>query len=577
MATYDFEWIKFSTETKTKIATEKISQTKDGEISEFLLEIDFGEKTYPTEYKISWELDQIDTIGFWSPKHHFISNITPDWGKRESLSKLTNGMPVASLYGIGNINALTISLSDAKNAILIKAGVVEERGRVIYELVFFPEKTSIMEKYTAKIRLDRRKLPFYKTVNSTKEWWKELGYKPSYEPEYASAPLYSAWYSFHQRTIPDEIVYECKIAKEYGMDTVIVDDGWQTDDNSRGYGYCGDWEVCATKIPDMKNFVDRIHELDMKFMLWFSVPFVGYFSKNFERFKGMYLRRRDPMDAMILDPRFKEVRDFISDKYVEFVKEYGIDGLKLDFIDSFYLDETSSKEYDKMDTSSVEDAVEMLLFEVSQKLKAINPEFLIEFRQSYTGPVIGQYGNMFRVTDCPSDPYVNRVHGLTMRMSQDGIIHSDMMMWNKDETNEAVAYQLLSTMFLVPQISIRFDNITNDHKRILKNYIGFWRAHKDTLLKGDMEYFDVESSFSRAKSTKNGETVTVLYQSVVDEISEGTNYIFNATGASCVYIEIERTAEYEIYDMFGSLKERGKVEKGVSKLNVPSCGMIKIK
>ena len=577
MAVFDFEWIKFSTKTENTLASERISQTMKGDISEFLLELDFGGKIYPTEYKISWELDQIDTVGFWSPKHHFVSNITPDWGKRESISKLTNGMPVASLYGFDNSNSLTISLSDAKNAILIKAGVVEENGRVIYEIVFFPEKTSIMDGYSAKIRLDRRKIPFYKAVEATKEWWHELGYKPAYEPKHASAPLYSAWYSFHQRTIPDEIVYECKIAKEYGMDTVIVDDGWQTDDNSRGYGYCGDWEVCSTKIPDMKSFVDRIHALDMKFMLWFSVPFVGYYSKNFERFKGMYLRRRDAMDAMILDPRFKEVRDFITDKYVEFVNEYGIDGLKLDFIDSFYLDETSSTEYDKMDTSSVEDAVEMLLYEVSQKLKSINPEFLIEFRQSYTGPVIGQYGNMFRVADCPADPYVNRVHSLTMRISQDGIIHSDMMMWNRDETNEAVAYQLLSTMFSVPQISVRFDNITSDHKAILKNYLSFWRAHKDTILKGNMEYFDVQSNFSCVKSAKNGETVTVLYQNIVDRINKGTNYIFNATGTSYLYVEAENDADYEIYDIFGKLKENGKIEKGVSKLSVPSCGMVRIK
>ena len=577
MSNFDFEWINFSTETQNNLKGESIKRLSDGEISEFLLELDFGGKTYPTEYKISWELDQIDTFGFWSPKHHFDPNITPDWCKREAICKLTNGMPVASLYGFDNTNALTISLSDAKNAIKIKAGVVEENGRLLYELSFFPERTSIMEKYSVKIRLDKRKVPFYKAVESTKAWWRELGYTPSYEPEYASAPLYSTWYSFHQRTIPDEIVYECKIAKECGMDTVIVDDGWQTDDNSRGYGYCGDWEVCTTKIPDMKNFVDRIHALDMKFMLWFSVPFVGYYSKNFERFKGMYLRKRGPMDAMILDPRFKEVRDFISDKYVEFVKKYGIDGLKLDFIDSFYLEEMSSTEYDKMDTSSVEDAVEMLLLEVSQKLKSINPEFLIEFRQGYTGPVIGQYGNMFRVGDCPADPYVNRSHSLTMRISQDGIIHSDMMMWNKDEKNEAVAYQLLATMFSVPQISIRFDNITSDHKKILKNYLDFWRAHRDTILKGEMEYFDVQANFSCAKSTKNGETVSVLYQSIVDKASsDTTNYIFNATGKSYIYLETEKESSYEAYDIFGILKEKGKIEKGVSKISVPSCGMVKL-
>ena len=56
-------------------------------------------------------------------------------------------------------------------------------------------------------------------------------------------------------------------------------------------------------------------------MIWFSVPFVGYYSKNFERFKGKYLYDRKNQNAKVLDPRFKEVRKFIVDKYVDFVNE----------------------------------------------------------------------------------------------------------------------------------------------------------------------------------------------------------------------------------------------------------------
>ena len=32
-----------------------------------------------------------------------------------------------------------------------------------------------------------------------------------------------------------ELLRELKLAKTLGMETVIIDDGWQTDDNSRGY------------------------------------------------------------------------------------------------------------------------------------------------------------------------------------------------------------------------------------------------------------------------------------------------------------------------------------------------------
>ena len=577
MKTFNFQGISFKTESKCALLNEEITELSKGEISEYKLRLVFDESTSPEEYKITWKLDQIDTIGFWSPAHHFVSNITPDWWKAECPSKLTSGMPVASLYNNNNENRLTISLSDPKTPTKIKAGVVEETGEIEYDIIFFSEKVSKMSEYEAIIRLDTRKIPFYKAVKTTKKWWQELGYKVAHKPEHASAPLYSAWYSFHQRTIPDEIVAQCKIAKEYGMDTLIVDDGWQTDDNSRGYGYCGDWEVCQAKIPDMKDFVDRIHALDMKFMIWFSVPFVGYYSKNFERFKGKFLHERKNQNAMVLDPRFKEVREFIVDKYVDFVNAYGIDGLKLDFIDSFRLGEESSTDYDKMDTVFVEDAVEMLLKEASERLKAINPDFLIEFRQSYVGPVISQYGNMLRVTDCPNDPLMNRVHSLNLRICQDGIIHSDMMMWNKDERDETVAYQLISTLFCVPQISILFENITENHKKILKNYISFWREHKDTILNGEMEYADVHANYSKAKSTKNGEAISVLFQSVVDTIdSDKTTYTFNLSGKDYIYVELDRELSYVVYDMFGNLTKNGTLNKGVSKLMVGQCSMIKI-
>ena len=569
--------IIFETKTENKLKYEELKKITDGEVCEYRLRLEFSEFASPSEYTITWKADQIDTIGFWSPRHHFDSNITADWTKRESLSKMTQGAPVVALYSKSNENRLTIAVSDPKTPINILAGVVEETGEIVYEIRFFSEKASTMSEYEAIIRLDTRKLPFYKAVEAVKGWWSELGYKKAYEPEHASAPLYSAWYSFHQRTIPEEIIHECKIAKEYGMDTVIVDDGWQTDDNSRGYGYCGDWEVCEKKIPDMKAFVDEIHKLDMKFMLWFSVPFVGFYSKNYKRFKGMYLRTRNHINAKVLDPRFKEVREFLVGIYERFVLDYGIDGLKLDFIDSFVLEDESSKEHDKMDTVSVEDATEMLLAEISARVKEINPEFLIEFRQSYVGPVISQYGNMFRVTDCPNDPFVNRIHSLSMRMIQDGCVHSDMMMWNKNESPTALMQQLLSTMFTVPQISIRFDDISNEHKKILKWYISFWRTHKNTILKGAMEYFDVDANFTQARAIGEGEAVSVLYQGVVSKpLDNTTNYIFNATDKDYIYLELDNDVEYEIFDIYGVKTKEGRLERGIKKISTGNGGMIKI-
>ena len=568
----------FITQTENQIELTEIKEIKSGEVSEYLVKIVFKEKVSPKVYSIIWEEAQIDILGFWSSKCGTQHNITPDWYMRREESRTASGMPLISLYNQANTNRVTVALSDPSSPVTLSAGVIEETGSVRIQIDLFSKLCPSTKEYEVTIRIDRRKIPLYDAIKDARKWWDSLGYKCAYVPKEAKLPMYSTWYSFHQHTIPNEILEECKIAKEYGMDTVIVDDGWQTDDNSRGYAFCGDWQVCEKKIPDMKSFVDSVHSLGMKFIIWFSVPFVGYESKNYEKFKGMYLCHREKSRASVLDPRFKEVRDFLTDIYASSVEKYGWDGLKLDFIDSFQLSEDSSEDYEKMDTVSVEEGLQKLLSETMEKLKRINPEIMIEFRQSYIGPAISKFGSIFRVTDCPCDPIYNRVFSLNLRLSSgETAIHSDMLMWNKNDTNESVLYQLLSVMFAVPQISVRFDNITSDHKKLLKSYLSFWRENRDVLLNGELTVKDAQSNYSLAQSKNSHTCVAVLYQNVVKTLENvETEYIFNSTGSHSIYVESDRNRKCEIYDIFGNKYMDITLSKGICKLPVKNCEMVKI-
>ena len=81
---------------------------------------------------------------------------------------------------------------------------------------------------------------------------------------------------------------------------------------------------------------------------------------------------------VLADPRFKEVRGFLTETYVNAVRSWGLDGLKLDFIDAFKLN-GKSLEYDpRRDYTSLEDAIDALMNEVTAALREINPEILIE-------------------------------------------------------------------------------------------------------------------------------------------------------------------------------------------------------
>ncbi len=570
--------MEFKTCSENKIKSAEIKEIKGGEISEYKVKIEFLEKCSPSVFSITWEEPQIDMYGFWSSKSYQSHNLTPDWYMRTNESKTASGMPLACVYSKSNENRLTVALSDPASPAKISVGVVEENGCLRFQVDLFAQMCSPMDSYEVVLRFDRRQIPFYKAVTSAREWWSDLGYKCTHVPKEACLPMYSCWYSFHQKTIPEEIIYECKIAKELGMETVIVDDGWQTDDNSRGYAFCGDWRVCEKKIPDMKGFVDEVHNIGMKFMLWFSVPFVGFESENYERFRGKYLHTRQKINASVLDPRFPEVREFLVSTYREHVEKYGYDGLKLDFIDSFYLTEDSSTDYENMDTVSVEEGLQKLLTEATTELKKINPEILIEFRQSYIGPIVSQFGNLFRVTDCPNDALFNRIGSLDLRLTSDKIpVHSDMLMWNKNDTNESVMYQLLAIMFSVPQISVRFDSITGEHRRLLGAYLKFWRENRETILDGELDVWGVDTNYTMAKAKKDGESVAVLYENTVFTLeNESVSYVFNSTGRNGIYVECEREASYEIHDIFGEKYASGKLTRGVNKLPLGNCEMVRI-
>lgn len=326
----------------------------------------------------------------------------------------------------------------------------------------------------------------------------------------------------------------------------------------------------------MKKFADEVHRLGMKVMFWFSVPFVGYDAENYKRFEGKFLHKLDHIRAAVLDPRYKEVRDFLVGIYVRAVRDWGLDGLKLDFIDRFAFNGIVTPE---MDYPSVEDATEALLSEIQTALRKINPDVLIEFRQPYMGPVISTYGNMMRVWDCPMDPIVNRVGIAELRMLTDGCaVHSDMIVWDNDDTAQSVATHLYSAIFSVPQISVRMAEIATEHRKVLKAFLAFRNAHKDTLMKGSFVARGIHANYSRTEATLGSERISLLNDAAVVKLSSEilNDYVINLTGANEVFLNDDKeNVKYEIFDCAGNRICRAKkLKKTDAVLNVPHAGMV---
>jgi alpha-galactosidase len=517
--------------------------------------------------------------GFWHSGAGYDKGLGVDWGKGY-YSKATSGAPVGCLYDLQGRNRLTFAFSDALNPITFHAGVHEESAEASCWIRLFEEPMVPLSIYEATLRLDTRDLPYYDALSDVSGWWAGLpGYEPAEVPETARLPMYSTWYSFHQDLNPGRVEEQCRLAKEIGCEAVIVDDGWQTTSNERGYAYTGDWEPAPEKVPDMRAHVDRVHEQGMKFLLWYSVPFVGVHSKAWERFSGMLLEEIERLGAGVLDPRFPEVREFLIGTYETALREWDLDGFKLDFVDSFGASQETGggRDYD-----GVPEAVDRLLEDTIRRLRRIKPNVMVEFRQSYVGPLMRKYGNMFRAMDCPNDAVENRMHTLDVRLlAGDTATHSDMLMWHPEDPVESAALQLVNVLFSVPQISVLLDRISPEYLEMLRFWLGFWREHRDVFLDGEIEPRNPEAIYPVVLARTDAKMVAAAYENAVVPLGgdlPSTLLVVNGTLEDSVVLKLSGgagTRDVEIRDCQGRVTRKDSVELeiGLHEIGVPAAGV----
>lgn len=576
-----FDYI-FKTDDNIKINFVPISDSN--QIKRIKICVDLQAAVIPIPISIRWRTNGGGIYTIWSPLAGHDRIIEPNWRKKQNVSRSASGIPLQCYMDSDGKNIITVSCSDAKTPLSIESGILEETGELEWKLILFTQKTGLIEKYETEIVINEQRIPYEDAISYSMNCCKVSDEKEDEKPADAFLPVYSTWYSYHQHITENKLLPELRKAAELGLKTVIIDDGWQTDDNGRGYSYCGKWQTAASKIPDMRDFCNKVHDLGMKVMLWFSVPFVGKYSEVYERFSDKFLDGTKN-DFSVLDPRYPEVREYLISCYERAVREWDLDGLKLDFIDSFIITDESKENDDKMDTLSLEDGVCVLLRDAYKKLKSLKPDILIEFRQSYIGPVMQQYGNMLRAADCPKDAVTNRIYTVDLRMTTNkAAVHSDMLMWNYDDSVETAAEQLINVMFSVPQISMKIGELPEEHIRMLEFYLWLWEENAEILMKGQIRAKKPEANYSIVTAQRNHKLISVAYSDkvILTEQAFDSIVFINGTGSGGLYADgvlCTRAYQYTVYDCMGNPIENGttKGDGCIKKFNVPHAGVLQLK
>ena len=582
------------------------------------LETEDGAPHAPPRVALAMHAPVRGAVACWTPQHVHFEMPLP-WTQARVGANAARDLPLYANVGPDGAARLVLAVSECVRRVAIRGVVDEFRADEELEVAFFTEPEDALSRYSARIRLDTRLRPFALALGEASRWLDAHASTPSTfstpstsstlpftlstlnsgePPEAARRPWYSTWYSYHQNVTADAVVAEARAARRLGMRGLLLDAGWMKSRPEVPGGWMaearfGDWTPDPRKFPDMRAVSRAVRAEGLAFGLWFALPFVSRHAAAWRKWQDrtLWIRRGGSAEWGILDPRFPEVRAHLASLVGRATREWELDALKLDFIDSFELrtsapanapgaliapnlpQETTAQPQNGQTTKppnhkttkpsggrdfvSVPRAVVALMEEVSAAIRAANPDALVEFRQGYVGPAIRPFGSMMRASDCPSCIATNRIKTVDLRLTSGATpVHGDMLEWDLGASAEDAALQLLATLFAVPQVSVRLAELPPRHRAMLRFWLRFWNEHRATLLGAPFRPLHPEAAYPVVAAAGEKETITAVYQSgaVADALQDGaaTGYVANATAAPGLTVRLPSPPRsIELFDCTG--------------------------
>ncbi|MEF9885389.1 glycoside hydrolase family 36 protein [Streptomyces sp. P9-A4] len=522
----------------------------------------------PVEIRLSLPLG--DAAGYWHPQAGWSRTIVADWEGRSTVS-LVDGFAAGCLYDHSGATLLTFAATDPVPEVRIRFGVSEEHDTYVVHL-----RLPASEEPHRVLFAPRS--PSAATALGALRDRFAAGTRAMPVPEAARLPVYSTWYAFNQQVDAASVEQQAALAADAGCGVLILDDGWQHLGSGRGYAGCGDWTPDTAKFPDFTAHVARVRDTGLRYLAWIAPLLLGPRAECYERWATRAPLAATVPGAYVLDPRLPEVRAHVVDTCVTLVRDHGLDGLKLDFLDQAMV-------YAGDGGGDIGQALTLLLTELRTALEAVRPELLLELRQPYVGPGMVAFGNMLRSVDCPGDAVANRVRTIdTALLAVGGAVHSDPLLWNATAPVEAAARQLVGALHSVPQISVRLDRLPPDHLAALRFWLAQWRRLRPQLLDGTVRPGRPDDLYTLVRSEADGVSVVDVHseRAVPVRPAEFTETVLvNASDADRIVLDIEgaegagTAVEIVIHACDGRMIERSPhtLRPGLRSLPVPRMGL----
>ena len=472
---------------------------------------------------IKLDIPIIDINGYWHPdcrwpsaklnfNIHFTSAFNRFW-------------PLISFFSQSGNNRCTVGITDMIDDCDINASL--DQSACAYHLVFtvvVPENEDIH---------------FDLSIDTTDGLWTDAVkrqvtriakvYPAPQIPEAAWEPVYCTWYAAHAAVTQQWVDEIAPITADIGFKTLILDDGWCFPEMRRAviengeknwYKDIGDWELCKEKFPDFPAHLARIHKLGMKYMFWTTPILIGINSKIAAKYDKNGID--DTCIAGFRLPNFTNdaLSEEMIEKIIRVLKDNNLDGLKIDFID-------------KVRPSLTEPCGRKMynfIKNLISKLKAVKPDMLIEFRESYCHRGIAFLCTQYRAADVPLDWMDNlrRLAKIHMELGQGFPVHSDPACWHKDELPENVSRHMIAAIAGVPMLSVDLKQQSAENLAIIRHWLIFYKQHIDTFKKGQWQsrYFGENLCYLKVASEKEC-IVFLIDDARFSEVEKDADIILN--------------------------------------------------
>jgi len=533
-----------------------------------LLELDGA--GVPVEIRLSVPLG--DAAGYWHPKGGWRRTLPADWEGRSRVS-LVDATAVGCLYEYSGATMLAFAAADPVPEAELRFGVSEENDTFVVHLrlpaTLGPQRLLFAPRHPSVAAALRALRGWYAAHTDAMP-----------VPEGARTPVYSTWYAFNQDVAAGPVETQAALAAGLGCGALILDDGWQRGGHGRGYAGCGDWLPDPAKFPDLGAHVARVRGLGMRYLLWVAPLLLGTGADCFDRWSPYAPAPARAPGAQVLDPRRPEVRRHVVDLCTGLVRDHGLDGLKLDFLDEAMAYAGAAEP----GLPDVGEAMVLLLTELRRALEQLRPggDLLLELRQPYVGPGMAAFGNLLRSFDCPADATANRVQTIDAALlAVGGAVHSDMLLWSADAPVHSAARQLIGALHAVPQVSVRLDALPADHLAAVGFWLERWRQLRPQLLDGTVEPGRPDELYPVVRCEAGGSAVISVHGEhtvPVDLARLRELTLLNGSAADRIVLDLTgpaATVELTVHGPTGRIIERSRriLGPGLHAVPVPRSGL----